>query len=35
MPKLIELMQNQGFDLSLMNKICHQNWVSLIKKILK
>ena len=35
MPKLIELMQNQGFDLSLMKKICHQNWVSLIKKILK
>jgi hypothetical protein len=28
------LMQNQGFDYSLMNKICHQNWIGLIKKIL-
>ena len=34
MPKIIELMQNQGFDHSLLNKICHQNWINLIKKIL-
>ena len=31
---LIELMVNQGFSEDLMKKLCHQNWLSLIKRTL-
>tara|TARA_Y100000996_G_scaffold404555_1_gene378770 strand:+ start:1194 stop:2270 length:1077 start_codon:yes stop_codon:yes gene_type:complete len=35
MSKLIDLLIKQGFNENLMNKICHQNWISLINRILK
>ena len=34
MKKLINLMTDQGFDDYLMKKLCHQNWISLAKRIL-
>jgi membrane dipeptidase len=34
MKKLINLMMDQGFDDQLMNKLCHQNWIGLAKRIL-
>ena len=34
MKKLINLMTDQGFDDHLMKKLCHQNWISLTKRIL-
>tara|TARA_Y100000768_G_scaffold94013_1_gene68036 strand:+ start:671 stop:1747 length:1077 start_codon:yes stop_codon:yes gene_type:complete len=34
MSKLINLLLDQGFDKSLMHKICHQNWINLINRIL-
>ena len=35
MTLLIELMVKQGFSEDLMKKLCHQNWLSLIKRTLK
>jgi len=34
MKKLINLMLNQGFDEQLMTKLCHQNWIQLVKRTL-
>ena len=34
MSKLTQLLINQGFDENLMNKVFHQNWINLIKRIL-
>jgi len=34
MKKLINLMMDQGFDDQLMNKLFHQNWIGLAKRIL-
>ena len=35
MSKLNRLLLKQGFDEMLMNKVLHQNWIDLIKRILK
>jgi len=35
MSKLNQLLIKQGFDEKLMNKVLHQNWIDLIKCILK
>ena len=35
MSKLNQLLIKQGFDEKLMNKVLHQNWIDLIKRILK
>ena len=32
--KLIDLLLDQGFNEDLMVKICHQNWINLIDRIL-
>jgi membrane dipeptidase len=34
MKKLLDLMVNQGFDEQLMTKLCHQNWIQLVKRTL-
>jgi membrane dipeptidase len=34
MKKLLDLMVNQGFDDQLMTKLCHQNWIQLVKRTL-
>ena len=35
MQKLIELLSKQNFDEKLMMKITHQNWINLLKRVLK
>jgi len=35
MSKVTQLLSDQGFNSNLMNKIYHQNWLEIIKRILK
>jgi microsomal dipeptidase-like Zn-dependent dipeptidase len=34
MTKIIDLMRSQGFNESILQKLCYENWISLAKRVL-
>ncbi|MFK8080845.1 MAG: dipeptidase [Granulosicoccus sp.] len=35
LPVLVDALQNHGYSTTLMNKLCHENWLTLLQKTLK